>query len=113
MHGHDKIIAMRKRGIAPAIVFINDFACDTDWPKFHEHATVQILPSETIEALDFRFTVGLTVSISGSTLERSKRIAEACRTAGADTVAIGCVAQDDQGYMHPGWAEIWRRTEGL
>ena len=101
MHGNEPIIAMRKRGTSPKVVFLNEYPCPTDWTEFHEYATVEIKPTDAIEALDLRFLIGLTVSISGSTIERAKRIAEACKAAGATTVATGCVESDERGFKRP------------
>jgi hypothetical protein len=100
---------MRCNGVSPAIVFINDYACDVNWFEHRDHATVEILPTETVDMLDFRFANGITVSIIGSTIKRAKAIARACQTAGAVTVAAGCVERDEKGYTQPGWAHIWRK----
>jgi len=107
MTGHEPILSMRKAGISPGVVFINEYECSIDWAKFGDFATVKVSPTEAIETLDFRFVVGLTVSISGSTIDRAKRIAQACQKAGAVTVAAGCVQHNAQGYARPGWSEIW------
>lgn len=109
MRGHDHIIALRKRGITPAFVFINDYPCDVDWFEYHEHATVEILPSESIDLLDMRFVVGLTVSISGSDLERVKAIAQRCKDAGAAVVAAGCSRKNERGFVESVWSDVWRR----
>lgn len=110
MKGHEGVIAMRKSGVRPAIVFINDYACETDWFEHGDHATVQILPDEAVEMLDFRFAIGLTVSITGSTVKRAKAIARACRDAGAVTVGAGCPMTDERGFTVPGWAHIWHKV---
>ena len=76
MHGHLPLIAMRKRGIKPGIVFLNDFPCETakDWhnpgEKFGEswgpdHATVCTV-GDVIQLLDLRFLVGMRVSITST-----------------------------------------------
>lgn len=101
MRGQEAILNMRRAGKKPSIVFVNDYPCDTDWHEYAEHATVQILPSETIDLLDFRFVVGMQVSVSGSTMERAKAIARACKAAGAKTVGAGC----------GDWAYIWHQPE--
>lgn len=112
MRGHEPILAMRKAGRRPAIVFLNDFPCDTDWSEWGDHATVCVA-DEVPEALDLRFVVGLTVSILGDTIERVKRLAQACKDAGASTVAAGCPVQAGVRY-EPGWAEIWHKeTEAV
>ncbi len=107
MRGHEPIIAMRRSGKRPGIVFLNDFPCKTDWAEYGEHATVQILPGEAIEALDLRFLVGLTVAASGSTDERARKLLEACKTAGAKTiVATGPEVPGDH-YGERMFMEAW------
>ena len=77
MHGHLPLIAMRKRGIKPGIVFLNDYPCETskDWhnpgEEFGEswgldHATVCTV-GDVIQLLDLRFLVGMRVSITSTT----------------------------------------------
>lgn len=109
MRGHDAIIALRCKGVSPAIVFINDYPCDVNWLEHRDHATVEILPSEPVDMLDFRFANGIKVSITGSTIKRAKAIARACQDAGAVAVAAGCPDMDVKGYANPGWAHIWHK----
>lgn len=108
MRGHEPIIAMRKAGRKPAIVFINDFDCPADWPEWEgDHATVCVA-GDTPEALDLRFVLGLSVSITGATENRAKRLMQACKDAGATTVAAGAPSSGN-GYYVPGWSDIWRK----
>ncbi len=108
MRGHEKIIAMRKAGSRPAIVFLNDFPCKTDWFEFGEHATVDVSGDQP-EWLDLRFLVGLKVSITGGNEKRAKRFMEACKAAGAVTVGAGVSAHVSGGRYEPGWSEIWHQ----
>ena len=112
MRGHEPIIAMRLTGKIPSIVFVNDFPCATDWQEFNDHATIQILPNESIETLDLRFLVLLTVSILASSLDSARRLVDACKGAGAKTVAAGSVVMTAGGYYETSWAEIWHRQTG-
>jgi len=108
MRGHDAIIAMRKAGRKPAIVFLNDYPCDTDWTTFSEHATIEV-SGEQPEWLDLRFLVGLRVSITGASEKRAKRFLEACKQAGAMTVGAGTCSHVSGGRFEPGWSEIWHK----
>jgi hypothetical protein len=108
MRGHEKIIEMRRNRFAPKIVFVNDWPCKTDWFEHQDHATV-CTHGDSIEALDLRFLVGLTVSISSHVEVRAKALAKACREACAATVAA-CHIQP--GVLHgSGWVEVWRISD--
>jgi hypothetical protein len=107
MQGQQQIIELRQKRIKPEIVFLNDYPCQTDWFEFSDHATVSISPTEAIETLDLRFLLGLTVSVSSLTETRAKALFNACKEAGAKTVAA-CHIQDGK---HPldqnGWNEVF------
>lgn len=113
MRGHENIIRLRMSGKIPSIVFLNDYPCDVDWFETGSHATVEIQPADAPELLDLRFVKGLTVSATGSTEKRAKAIFEACKQAGAKTVAC-CHAwvekSPEWGTMRAksGWSEIWK-----
>lgn len=120
MRGQEPIIAMRKKGMRPAIIFINDTPelsiLSKEWgnpgARYGEvwepdHACVDVLESETVERLDFRFVTGCTVSISSSTEKRAKRLFEACKRVGASVVAA-CHSIDHGGRITTGWCEVWR-----
>ena len=120
MRGHESIIAMRKSGIAPKIVFINDFPCQTShyWrnpgDKFRQewladHATVSTV-GDALSSLDLRFLVGLTVSISSESELRAKAIAAKAKWFGAKTVAA-CHVQPGSPYKQAGWSEIYHAQE--
>lgn len=122
MLGHLPIIKMRMAGKRPKIVFINDFPTPeaADWHKpgaaygqvwVPDHATVQIDPSDRIEALDLRFVAGLIVSATGSTEARAKALFEACKHFGATTV--GAVHAIDLGQYHvkSGWTDIYHAQQ--
>lgn len=111
MRGHEAIIAMRKAGMRPAMVFLNDFACDTDWHKWGDHATVDV-SGEKPEWADLRFLVGLTVSITSKSEKRAKRFLEACKRAGCVTVAAGSPEFYD-GRWNPAWSEVWRKPQAI
>jgi len=111
MTGHDHIIAMRKNGIKPPIVFINDYPCKTDWFEHNEHATI-CTHGDSIESLDIRFLVGMAVSVSTTNEKRSKALLNACKRASASEVSV-CVVNPDQHYTNQdGFAEVWEACNG-
>jgi hypothetical protein len=108
MKGHEPIIALRQAGKKPAIVFLNDFPCSTDWPRFGDHATVDVSGDQP-EWLDLRFLIGMRVSITGMSEKRAKRLLEACKRAGAVTVAAGVAQHVGGGRFEPVWSEVWHK----
>lgn len=120
MRGHEHIIAMRKTGVTPKIVFINDFPCQTarDWhnpgEKYGEvwpadHATVSTA-GDPLSSLDMRFLVGLTVSISSESEARAKALFAKAMQFGAKTVAA-CHVKPTQPHQQAGWWEIFHKQE--
>lgn len=107
MRGHDAIIAMRKTGRRPAVVFLNDFPCAIDWPRFGDHATVDV-SADRPEMLDLRFLVGMTVNILGTDEDRAKRLVEACKAAGAVLVVAGACTRL-AGRYESTWAQCWTK----
>ena len=121
MRGHEPIIAMRKAGTAPKIVFINDFHCQTarDWhnpgEKYGEvwpadHATVSTA-GDALSSLDLRFLVGLKVSISSLTEGRAKALFEKAKASGAKTVAACHSITGIHTGCKSGWTEIHHASE--
>lgn len=111
MRGHEKLIAMRKAGKRPAIVFLNDFDCPTNWFETGDkHVTVSIA-GEPLNRVDLRFLVGLTVSATSYDESRAKDLMQACQRAGAAVVGAGhCLGDGPQ--RGTGWCEVWRKPEG-
>lgn len=108
MRGHEGIIAMRKAGKKPGIVFLNDYPCSTEWMNARDHATVDVSGDQP-EWLDLRFLIGLRVSITGATEKRAKRLMDACKRAGAVTVAAGAPVPKDGYFAESPWSEIWHK----
>lgn len=112
MNGAQGVIQMRMGGKKPSIVFLNDYPCQTNWFETGDHATVEIGPKDQPEWLDLRFLVGLRVAVAGTDEKRLKRVFEACKKAGAKTVAA-CVVDKSVGNLYgtlsykPGWCEVW------
>ena len=120
MIGHLPLIAMRKRGIKPAIVFLNDWPCDTskDWHNPGEkageswepdHATVNTV-GDVIQLLDLRFLVGLQVSISSFSEIRAKALFDQAKAHGAITVAACHSIEHKNKPMSTGWFSVWRKN---
>ena len=117
MIGHEPIIAMRKRGTTPKIVFINDFPCQAsrDWhnpgEKFGQqwpadHATVSTA-GDPLSSLDLRFLVGLTVSINSESEIRAKAIFAKAKWFGAKTVAATHIKPGIR--ITSGWTEVFHK----
>lgn len=97
MLGHQPILKMRRGGYAPSsAVFVSDTDCALEaWSarNWHgvannPHPTVLIEPADALEQLDFRFAVGLSVSLMcmrGE--ERAKRLFAAIRKVGPSVLA--------------------------
>lgn len=124
MRGHEPIIAMRKKGIRPSIIFIDDTpklsVLSREWHNPGERygevwepdfPAVDVLDTETVERLDLRFVMGCVVSISSGTERRAKRLLAACQRAGAKVVAA-THAIEANGRIESGWTEIWRAENG-
>ena len=106
MRGHEKIIELRRGGVKPKFVFINDYPCKTDWFEHSDHATV-CTHGDVIQLLDMRFLVGLRVSISSPSETRSKAIFEKVKLAKAAAVAANHVQEYRHQYDQDGWCEVW------
>ena len=109
MRGHEPILAMRKRGKRPAIVFLNDFACpkEMDWAEYGEHATVDVHADQP-EQIDLRFLIGMRVSISAEDEGRARRFVQACKDAGAVLIGV-CVVQRIGGRFESTWSDVWHK----
>ena len=108
LRGHEPLIALRKSGIKPAIVFVNDFDCDTDWLAQRDHVTLCITNRAPVHTLDLRCLVGLVVSVGSLDEDRAKALAEACKRAGARTVAAAHSIRVSAERVETGWLEIWK-----
>lgn len=104
MKGHIDIIKMRLKRKKPAIVFVNDYPCDTGWREFGDHATI-CTHGDHINTLDFRFLTGVRVSISAHSESRAKALFERVKQAGASTVAA-CHVKTGMPWQQDGWTEV-------
>ncbi len=109
MRGHEKLIAMRRIGKRPEIVFLNDFQCKTDWFETGDRHVTVCVHGDNIQRADMRFLVGLKVSAVSEDPKRAVELFEACKRAGAVVVGAGCPENWKTGYS--GWCEVWRKEE--
>lgn len=100
MTGHENILVMRRKGYAPAGVWVTDTdsaMCKQvakDWHRETNPYTGQFFPQvvlsamDTPEAMDFRFLVGLQVHArSDRSEDRNARLFEAIKKANPAVVA--------------------------
>lgn len=77
MNGHQTIIDMRRNGLKPKYVWLQD----------EQHAptdfAVTLCPTDIPEALDFRFLVGITVIVESSNKKRLQCLVNALKQAKA------------------------------
>jgi hypothetical protein len=110
MRGQEKVIEMRLRGKKPAMVFLNDWPCRTDWFETGDHATIST-DGDPTESLDMRFLVGTAVSISSESESRAKALYEACKRH-CDIVAAHVHQPGVWPNRQNGWTAVWRRDSG-
>ena len=80
MNGHQPILAMRRSGVKPASIWLNDY------PSLDADYSVRIDAADMPESLDLRFVVGTTVIATSDKPARLKRIVNACKQAKAARV---------------------------
>lgn len=93
MIGADEVAAARRRGVAPALLWVYLDSPRGTWrPPLDVHVAVQ----DRIEHLDLRFVVGLTVMLTAETgsTDRLARLAERCMQEGARRVFSATVHKD-------------------
>lgn len=96
MRGHEPIVAMRRRGKKPAMVFIDAFEtasqCWREWPaRDLSMPQVEVSEHEALSGLDLRFVVGLRVFVMGHDERRVESIKSLCLEAGAARVVAAVV----------------------
>lgn len=104
MRGQATLIAMRRNGERPAVVFIDTDAGPDALPRWAQWQNVDealcnldITPNEPLTRIDFRPLVGLRVHVSGTNEKRVRTIAQLVKEAGADRVISNCVKQISYG----------------
>lgn len=99
MRGHEPLLALRRKGLKPRMVFIDAFEDSDnswrDWPTNDPtHPQIEVLADDSIAGLDFRFVVGLTVMVTGHDKARVNAIRGACIDAGAKRVVAAFIDGD-------------------
>ncbi len=110
MRGDTDIIRARLDRMAPSFVFVNDYPCKTDWFETREHATV-CTHGDALSSMDFRFLVGLRVSVSATTEERAKALFERIKAAGAAAVAAVHVQTGMATFQQSGWCQTFEKQK--
>lgn len=106
MRGHNEIIELRKSGLKPGWVYLNDFPCETDWYKNGLPATVCVA-GESFSGLDLRFLVGLSVVANSDSETRAKALFSAAKKSGAEFVAGVEIQPCKHHSEQSGWADTW------
>jgi hypothetical protein len=90
MFGHDRVIAVRQRGMKPPLVLLNDYALPRSllgkFPEETAFADVLIEPKDALHRLDLRFLVGLVVLVHTEDESRAKALESLAMKAGASRV---------------------------
>ena len=126
MLGHQPLIAMRCRGLKPALATIETESAlyparwARTWPdELPDDAQILVERQDSVRLLDLRFLVGMQVSLQGFDRHRVVSLFNACVAAGAERV-IGHVVRpaprretfdlleiiDSEGLM------TWRDSDG-
>jgi hypothetical protein len=98
MHGHEPLIAMRKAGRKPTMVFLSDFSEKSNWHETGDYPEINVF-HDVPERADVRFLVNLNVTITASSKDRAKALLAACVKAGADTVTTCYFANRRDNYF--------------
>lgn len=110
MRGADKLIALRKAGKRPAVVFLNDYPTNPEIAAEVFDGTTVEIAGDDLSGLDLRFLVGLTVSTGAATEKRARAILEACKHAGAAVVASCHIPTNPRDQEPTDFLEIWNAT---
>ena len=108
MRGHTGIIKMRKNGLAPTLINIDDFGFDSpmaNWEE-HDHVPTVCVHKDLVEILDLRFLINMRVNITSSSEIRVKQLFTVCKKAGARWVA-GSHTYVVGERVITGWMELW------
>lgn len=113
MRGHDPIIELRLRRLAPTMVSVHLVPALTqvsaDWPTWSRFPVVEVPDSDSIRRLDLRFVAGLLVCASGQDVDRLRALHDACVAHGAKRVVS--VAHDVADEYGPTMAVFDSLTE--
>lgn len=98
MHGHEPLIAMRKAGRKPTMVFLSDFSEKSSWHESGDYPEINVF-HDVPDRADLRFLVNLNVTITASTKDRAKAFLAACVEAGANSVSTCYHANQKDNYF--------------
>jgi hypothetical protein len=102
MRGHEPILAMRKQGVKPRYVLVDEAGADVDWNKFNAIPNVEIKADERLERLDLRWAAGIDVRVSVMGVERAKDVFRAFQAALAKrVVCTACESVEINGRIEP------------
>lgn len=89
MRGHEAILSMRRSGVTPASVWIDDTGKPTSgsdprtgWQRDTAHAQVDVDPTDNPRRLDLRFAAGLTVHLHTDSEARLMAFEESAKSCG-------------------------------
>jgi hypothetical protein len=92
VRGHDEVIALRRRGLRPQMVWVNDgrYMPDKFWCYLRDCGElgdqIELDATDQPGRADLRWAIGLTVNLCGSDELRVGRFARALEQAGARRV---------------------------
>lgn len=83
MTGHQRIVAMRRQGLKPSVVWVADYP-----EAVNDGLTIRVDEQDTPELLDLRFLVGTTVTVESFNDQRLQRLAKACAQHARRVIAV-------------------------
>lgn len=106
MRGHEAIVSLRRKGKRPDVVFI-DLDCPASALKHSVNATVEIAPGEPLQRLDWRWAIGLRISLTGRDAGRVREAARLLSEAGAERVISSCIEPVGTDAEWPAFRCVW------
>jgi hypothetical protein len=99
---------MRKKGLAPEMVNIDDydFASPLALWEEHEHVPTVCVHNDALEMLDLRFLIGITVNISSASEERAKMLFSLCKKARAGQIMASHSIRKGE-VFNTGWMDFY------
>lgn len=102
MRGHEPIITMRKQGVKPLFVYVDDVGADTHWHRYGATPNVEITANESLEMLDLRWAVGLDIRASINGVDRAKDVFYAFqRVSPKRVICTACELVETNGRTEP------------
>ena len=103
MRGHESLIAMRRKGHRPGMVFVwcgdDQLKEWADWPQASPHrAHIEVADSDQLAGLDWRCVVGMTVLVQGLSKSRVMSVCHQCLENGAKRVLAAFLGHSGSGW---------------